>query len=408
MLKLNLLVKSGIFIFLIFSINNLSAQEIKVTEFRIANTDISARENVVFDANGDACALLKIRTGLKNLQFSSDLEIRKIESHEGEYWLWVSSNTSKINFEEEGFGRLEYLLPKYSEAYSVYVIFLTVSLPDKIIYKNIKSVRVTTKPERAEIYSNKVFLGYSPIEISITSDTFQFEIRKKKYTSVTDSCVFNKVKPELNVPLKKNPNENWMFINLYASGVNNYGPPFFGFETGMIGKTGWYISIALPLVKKSIATVNMNYENPLIANTKNFLTVIGKPSEGYYIRLKDNNNTFYKHFRLKVGITQKVFKNAYCKAGIGLAVATQWFRLDVIPYSNNPQLEIPLNKTYYGKTDLSITTIVFETGFAYRVLKKCLINFNISTTGFSSWEENEHGNYFFPIEGSIGIGYNFI
>ncbi len=397
-----------LFSFITFIINDVFAQEIKVTEFRVATADISGRENVVFDANGDACALIKVRTSLKNLQFSCDLEIRKIESHEGEYWLWISPNTSKIYFDEEGFSKIEYILPQLAESYNVYIIFLLVLLPDKILYKNIYSVQVSTNPKKAEIYSNKIFLGYSPIDININSDTFHYEIRKKKYYTVNDNYEFNKDKPEIIVSLKKNPDENWMFLNLYISGGNNYYPPFFGFETGVIGKTGWYISITPPIIRRSIATINLNRENPLIVNTQNFLKVVGEPSEGYYIRLKDINNNFYRHFRLKAGITQKIFKNAYLKAGLGLGMATQWYKLVVIPYSNKPEMEIPLNKTFYGKTDNPIQGLLFETGFSYRVFSKYLINFNMSSTGFSNWSNPGSLNFFFPLEGSLGIGYNFI
>jgi len=125
------IIYTGIFFFMIILSIKISAQEIKVTDFRVEPRDISARENAVKDANGDACALIKTRTGLQNLKFSSDLGILKIENHEGEYWLWVSPNTKQINIEADGIGKLEYKLPAYAEQYNVYVIFLTAILPDE-------------------------------------------------------------------------------------------------------------------------------------------------------------------------------------------------------------------------------------------------------------------------------------
>ena len=61
---------------LLFSVRAF-AQEFKVSDFKSLHFDVSARENPVLDANGDACAMIKIRTGLTDLKFSSDHEIIK-------------------------------------------------------------------------------------------------------------------------------------------------------------------------------------------------------------------------------------------------------------------------------------------------------------------------------------------
>ena len=394
---------------LLNSASRISAQEIKVTEFRSSPRDISARENTVYDANGDACAIIKARTGLQNLKFSGDLEIRKIENHDGEYWLWVSPNTQQINIEAEGMGKLEYKLPSFAEEYNVYVIFLTAILPDKIIYKNINSVSVETSPKKAEVYIDKVFLGYSPLDINISSDTFQYEIRKKKYISGTGNFIYSEIQKELFVKLKKNPEDNRMYLTAFCSGGNKYGTPFFGFETGMIGRTGWYISFVPPIMaRKYIASVSgYDYLTTLVVDNQKFLSVVGSSSEGYYVKLKDNNNTFYNQFRLKAGFTTRIFKNTFLKIGLGYASYNDWFRLSVIPYSSDPELEIPLNKTFYGKREDVVNMFVFETGITYRILNNYLIYLNISTTGFAHYFTGKTVDYFLPLEGSFGIGYNF-
>jgi len=409
-------------VFLLFLVNitlRISGQEIKVTEFRIDPRDISARENAVLDANGDACAIIKLRTGVQNLKFSTDMGIRKIENHDGEYWLWVSPNTSRITIESEEIEeieKLEYKLPAFTEEYNVYVIILSAILPDRTIYTSINSIKVETKPSKAEVYIDKAFMGYSPININITSDTFQYEIRKKRYTPVINNFKYNEIQKEIFVSLKKRPEANRWYLIVYGSGGNKYGL-FWGVETGKIGKTGWYILFAPPVrSKKYIATVSgyTRYidklvipNSTLVVDRNNFNSIVGEPSDNYYIKLKDNNNTFYNHFRLKAGISQRILHDTYIKIGFGYASVNQWFRLNVIPYSNDPLLEIPLKNTYYGKREYVINMLTLETGLAFRLSNRYLVNLNISTTGFSNWYSTNTYSLILPLEGSIGVGYNF-
>jgi hypothetical protein len=404
---MNVIIKTSIILFLINFTIQISAQEIKVTEFRSDPMDISARENALYDANGDACAIIKLRSGLQNLKFASDLGISKVENHGGEYWLWVSPNTKKINIEAEGIGKLEYELPALTQEYLVYVIFLAAILPDKIQYKNINSVRIETRPSKAEVYIDKAFIGYSPVNFNISEDTFQYEIRKKKSITVTGDFVNSVTKNELFVPLKRNPKVNRMFLSLFCGG-NKPGTPFFGLQTGMIGKTGWYISYVPPIrSRKYIAKADEFYQYYGIDNLNfswnenMFLKLTGESPEGYYVRLKDKNNTFLNHTRIKLGITQRVSNNIFLKAGVGTASSTRYFRLKVIPYSNNPSLEVPLNKAYYGIGRVEIEGPLIETGLVYRMFNRYLVELNLASL------IDAHIKYRILWEGTFGIGYNF-
>jgi hypothetical protein len=376
----------------------ISAQEIKVTEFRSAIRDISARENAVLDANGDACAIIKTRTGLRNLKFSCDLEIRKIENHDGEYWLWVSPNTSKISIEAEGLGSLDYNLPKYTEEYNVYVLFLTAILPDKIIYKNINSVLIQTEPDNAEVYINSAFMGYSPIRINTPEDTLRYEIQKKKYISITGELKYSDKQNELDVHLKKS---NRVFV-ISSVGGNKLGTTFFGLQTGKIGHTGWYFSVVPPLMgKEYIMSERVYYGLSVITiDPEKFLSITGVSLNNHYVKLQNTNNTFFNHYRFKAGITQNIFKKTFLLAGIGYAGSTRYYRMIVTPYSSDTQLELPIKKTFYGIAEREIHNLVFETGLIYNVYKEFLLNLNISTTG-------QRFQSFFPLEFSAGFGFKF-
>ncbi len=70
---------------------DLHSQDLRVGEFKRLPNDISAREHRVNDVNLEACAIIKVRTGLNNVKFFSNLSVEKVERRSGEYWVWVSS-----------------------------------------------------------------------------------------------------------------------------------------------------------------------------------------------------------------------------------------------------------------------------------------------------------------------------
>jgi hypothetical protein len=394
--------KIWIILLLISYTIKVSSQEIKITEFRNDPRDISARENAIYDANGDACSLIKTRTGLTNLKFSSDLGLRKVEYHDGEYWLWVSPNTRQIDIEAEGVGKLQYKLPVSTEEYNVYIIFLTAILPDKVIFKDVNSFKIETHPLKADVFISKAFMGQSPLNLNISSDTIRYEIRKKRYIPVTGNFIYNELQKELFVSLKKDPLANRYFLLTFCGG-SKLGTTLFGLQAGIIGKTGFYISFVPPVRgKKYIATVDYEFSNYFLIYNERFLSDFGEHSDDYYIKLKEQDNTFFNHFRLKAGVTQRIFNNTYLMVGIGFAKSTRFYRLAVIPYSENHLSDIPLEKTYYGKSfSGEISNSVLEIGLAYRIANSYLINLTVSTTGL--FREIS----FLPLEITFGIGYNF-
>lgn len=403
---MNSFLENGIVLILLSFTFRISAQEIKVTEFRSAPRDISARENAVLDANGDACALIKTRTGLQNITFSSDLGIIRSENHEGEYWLWVSPNTSHIKIVADGVGNLEYKLPTMAEEYSVYIIFLSAVLPDKIIYKNGNTIRLISKPSVAQLYLDSTFMGNTPININIPSDTIKYEIRKEKFTPVKGNFVYADLQKEFSVTLKKDPEAQRMFfsINCVAS---KYGMPL-GIQAGTIGKTGWYCSFVPPLRSKDyiISETKLNDYSLFNLDQERFSSITGLSFGDCYVEILNTDNSFFNHFRLKAGITQRVFKNNFLIAGLGWAKSTRYYRLNVIPYSSDPKLEIPLTTTVYGITESEINNLVLEIGFILRISNSYIINFNLSTSGKQINSLLPY-NSFLPFEASFGIGYNF-
>lgn len=398
---------------------SLYAQEIKVENFSSQPLDLSAREYAVFDANGDACAIIKIRTGLDSLSFSGDLEIRKTEKKEGEYWLWVSPLTHLIDIRESGKDLLKYKLPLYTEESAVYTISLISTLPDRVVIKGSRIVTISAKPKKAEVYVNNAYMGKSPVSISSIDDTLMYEVRKKKYLPVS-SFYEIKDKNELFLKLNRDPKANRMFFSIFTGG-NKLGTLFYGINVGQIGRTGWYLSL-VPSIrnKKYIGTVIEPYTwSNFYTNQSDYIIIMdynrvaqmtGTSPEGYYFKLKDKNNTFYNHFRIKAGLTQRLFANTFLNAGIGLAESTKYYKIIMVPYTNDTQAEMPLNKKLYMSSkdpysnadDLSY--LALDIGLKYRIYNHYLINFNI-TQLYKTGDVNTKFRQMTEI--SLEIGYNF-
>ena len=157
----------------------ISAQEIKITEFRSDPMDISARENAVFDANGDPCSLIKARCGLEDIFFEADLGIQKIDRKEGESWIWVPPGTNRLTIYMNDSISYNFDLPQLTEEYRVYVIVVSVILPVAIEYKDIPKLSLISNPIGAKIYLNEVFYGNTPIYVNYNFDSLKIRVEKK-------------------------------------------------------------------------------------------------------------------------------------------------------------------------------------------------------------------------------------
>jgi hypothetical protein len=229
-------------LFIVFFTQSLFSQEIQVNEFKSLPLDISAREKVVKDPNGDVCSIIKVRIGLQDIQFSGDLGINKMEFHDGEYWLWVPPGTHKLTLETSLYPKMDFELPVYTEEYNVYIVFLSITTPEKKEYLPARLASFTTKPWHAQVFINDIYYGKTPIQVDIPFDTFKYSIRKKKFLFVegTDSI---KEEPLLYSHwLEIDPNAKRLFMLASTGyGFNQYGI-FGGLSLGTMGRKGYYFT----------------------------------------------------------------------------------------------------------------------------------------------------------------------
>lgn len=74
----------------------LHGQKAQVLSLNEDITCLTAAENEVLDANGEACALLKIRILDHNVSFKSDWLIRSEAKEGNEHWVWLCNGTRDI------------------------------------------------------------------------------------------------------------------------------------------------------------------------------------------------------------------------------------------------------------------------------------------------------------------------
>ena len=374
------------FLFGVFSI--LRGQELKVVDFQQSPLDISARENPVVDANGDACAIIKARTGLENIQFYSDLGIRKIEKHEGEYWLWVSAGTKRLTIESEKLGVVVYDLPDFTSEYMVYIVFLDAVLPDKIVYNDVAFLTFNTKPKRAKVFIDDNYFGKTPLSVTYPDNKFEYRIEKRKYLTVSEFDTISKESKIYDINLKLDPETRRLFFGPSIS-IDNDGDLDYGLNLGILKKKwGWVVSASF-----------------LIQDTESdgfrgeFLTYEDEPVP--YSGLIKNRT------RLNWNYLRKISKTIYFSTGIGISSNQYYYKAIVKSDHVFPENEYK----YKMHTDNSYTGINLNLGVSYKFKDKLIISFR-GVNNFQLLPSDSDGLEFdfkyMATDWNFGIGYIFI
>lgn len=223
----------------------VNGQLFLVNEFRYLANDISARENEVVGNDNLPCSLLKVRVGLSNASFSSEKEIRKVEKHQGEYWLWVDQGTTDLKISADGFNPLDYKIPVHVEQSNVYILVISVIFPERIVYRDTMPsyVSFATDPPGGRLYINNTYYGLTPIKINIPYKTFSYSIKKPAYETINGiDTIFSAIQGE-TYTFSYYPKKRRTYV-LLMTGGSEFGP-FGGFMLGRLGSTGYYGSVLL-------------------------------------------------------------------------------------------------------------------------------------------------------------------
>lgn len=408
-----------------------SAQEIKVGDFKSQPLDIAAIEKQVLDVNNQPCALIKVRTGLSNVSFFSNLAIEKTEHHTGEYWVWVSPGTTQLRIAVQDFPLLDYKLPQMAEGKNVYIILLIATFPEKIIYRDTASIQphvsFVTDPPGADVYINDLFYGITPLKASPPDTAFKYRIEKKRYLPVSGTDTIVNRFADISVALMQDFKAKRYFLTLdYGFNLhlvrelsgNKYYPQILGLTIGKIGKTGYYLNAVIPL--KSIKP-DLEY----IKESDTWLPL--RNTTGYYYTstgvITYSDRDHFNLLKINGGITLQLFKRAFLSLGVGYS-QSKYFKVFVKePYDINlsgSETTTPLaSGTAYGLIlDQSFRGADMEMGIKCRIKNSLMLTVNYAVNiKFRNFAESDKygGLYkntelnpeFLSPDLKLGIGYIF-
>ena len=107
----------------------LTAQDIKVTDFYMAEHDLKARNaEAVYDQNGNKCALIRVQTTAKGFHFDvGSLGVQKVEdNHPSEIWVYVPHGVRHISIRHTDLGSLpNYDFPITIQKACTYIMVIT-------------------------------------------------------------------------------------------------------------------------------------------------------------------------------------------------------------------------------------------------------------------------------------------
>lgn len=156
-----------------------AAPEFKILSFRETPMDMAAKIDKVKDINGETCALIKVQTDLKGVQFDSRFIEKYLDKGNGEYWVYIQPGTRRFKIRKEGIMPKDFDFDQKLKSSTVYQLKLS-SVGDTKKIENI-AVNIITTPQRATIYldgenrgtKKKVMTSIGKHQLKIVKDGYQ-------------------------------------------------------------------------------------------------------------------------------------------------------------------------------------------------------------------------------------------
>ncbi len=137
-----------IFLFILSAVAG-NAQEFDIRSFSPIPNDLSARKEVRRTVNDEPCALIKVVTNIKGMQFESNSGIVDVEHKADGYWLYVWPRERRIKLMATGYLSMDARLPEPAKELVVYE--LVVATKGGSVAKS-DLVRITFRINEADAY----------------------------------------------------------------------------------------------------------------------------------------------------------------------------------------------------------------------------------------------------------------
>ncbi len=169
-----------------------NAQELIVKSFSLAMNDLTASTHRHVDADGKACALVKVQMASPEATFEGRI-VGKVDYSQSEYLVYMLSGSKTLKVKLEGYFPLEILFESYGipslESLSTYHLVLTLS---KGVNQNdqVGQLEVNYLPYDSEVWIDGEKKGMSPNTFNnMDVGNHSVEIRKEGYQSMSASVM---------------------------------------------------------------------------------------------------------------------------------------------------------------------------------------------------------------------------
>ena len=184
----------------------LNAQEMSVKSFYLAETDLTANTpgTMVYDQNGNICALIKVETTLDGFTFDvGSLGIREVKRIGGEMWVYVPFGIRKISISHPKLGMIrDYALPTQIDQGRTYILKLNATLGNRIYDSNKKQKMVLKVfPINAKVEINGISMALN--KNGICEQEFSFGI----YEVIVSASKYHTERRQIEINDENNPQQ---------------------------------------------------------------------------------------------------------------------------------------------------------------------------------------------------------
>ena len=155
------------------------SQKMSVVSFKKLKDFDARTEYPKLDHNGAKCAIIKVNTGFKGLNFVGDASgIITVEYKKGEIWVYVPYGSRRIVISHEDFGTLRYNYPEPIKKSTSYELALIHGNIKTIIQNNISSqyLIIKSEPKGAMVYINNDLKDTTPYKKKLKQGVYSYRL----------------------------------------------------------------------------------------------------------------------------------------------------------------------------------------------------------------------------------------
>ena len=213
-----------------------------------------------YDNNDNLCALLIVRCGVKDINFSNTAsKVAQIDK-QGEYYITMKKGARYIVLKKEGFGSFKEHFGLVMRSGSVYEMSVDEKFKQVAQTPIIQQVNIESTPANADVFMSGSNVGKTPLKMALQTGEYDFEIKKEGYiTKSFDSHSINKESNSIYANLIENI--GYLELKIEPEGavlfINNKKTPFIAGKILNLKPATYIIKVMAEgyLTKKVIAEV---------------------------------------------------------------------------------------------------------------------------------------------------------